>query len=191
MATFEASLPFRDAFIGIGLDSSEIGHPPELFTDVFARAKAEGLHLVAHAGEEGPPEYVWGALESLHVERIDHGIRALEDDALVARLVDEEIPLTVCPFSNVKLGGFSRLEEHPLPKMLDFGLKATINSDDPAYFGGYVGDNYIKTAEALDLSLDQMTQIARNSLESTFLPVAEKATMLIELDDYVASYETR
>ncbi|MDX2466721.1 MAG: adenosine deaminase, partial [Acidimicrobiia bacterium] len=142
MATLEASLPHRDKIIGVGLDSSESGFPPELFTDVFARAAAEDLHLVAHAGEEGPPEYVWGALDVLNVERIDHGVRALEDPELVQRLVDDQVPLTVCPLSNIKLGGFARMEEHPLAKMLDLGLKVTINSDDPAYFGGYVGDNY-------------------------------------------------
>lgn len=185
METLEQSLRFRDEFIGVGLDSSEVGFPPGIFTDVFARAGAEEMHLVAHAGEEGPPEYIWGALDILNVERIDHGVRALEDDALVARLVADQVPLTVCPFSNVKLGGFSELGEHTLPRMLDLGLKATINSDDPAYFGGYVGDNYVGVHEALDLSLEQMVKIARNSLEATFLPVDEKATMLAELDDYV------
>lgn len=189
METLEASLPYRDKYIAVGLDSSEVGYPPELFTDVFGRAKAEDLHLVAHAGEEGPPDYIWSALNELHVERIDHGVRALEDAELVDHLVAERIPLTVCPFSNVKLGGFERLEEHTLPKMLDLGLKASINSDDPAYFGGYVGDNYVETAAALDLSGEQMAKIARNSLESTFLPDAEKATLLAELDAYVASSE--
>ena len=186
METFEASLPFRDLYIGVGLDSSEVGFPPGIFTDVFARARAEGLHAVAHAGEEGPPEYVWDALDNLRVERVDHGVRALEDVALVERLAAEQIPLTVCPLSNVKLGGFSRLEEHTLPKMLDLGLMVTINSDDPAYFGGYVGDNYIKTQEALSLSSDQMVAIARNSLEATFLPPAQKAALVAELDEYVA-----
>ncbi len=186
METLEASLRFRDRFIGVGLDSSEVGFPPELFADVFARAAAEDLHLVAHAGEEGPPEYVWSALDSLNVERIDHGVRSLEDAELVEHLVAEQIPLTVCPLSNVKLGGFSRLEEHTLPKMLDLGLKVTINSDDPAYFGGYIGDNYVKTSEALGLSMDQMVTIARNSLEATFLPRHEKARLLGELDEYVA-----
>lgn len=187
METLEASLPFRDRFIGVGLDSSEVDFPPELFADVFARSRAEDLHLVAHAGEEGPPAYVWGVLDSLGVERVDHGVRALEDPDLVARLVDEQMPLTVCPLSNIRLGGFDRLEEHPLAKMLDLGLKVTINSDDPAYFGGYVGDNYTSTYTALDLSLDQMVTIARNSLEATFLPDAEKAQLLSELDDYVTT----
>jgi adenosine deaminase len=186
METLKSSLPFRDLFIGVGLDSSEVGFPPEPFTDVFARAGAEGLHRVAHAGEEGPPAYIWGALDSLAVERIDHGIRSLEDAALVARLVDEGMPLTVCPLSNIKLGGFDRLAEHTLPKMLDLGMKVTINSDDPAYFGGYLGANYIETYNALELSRDQMTTIARNSLEASFLPSTEKANLLKELDAYVA-----
>ncbi len=189
METLEASLPFQDKYIGVGLDSSEVGFPPELFSDVFARARAEGLHAVAHAGEEGPPEYVWSALDTLQVERIDHGVRSLEDAALVDRLVSEQMPLTVCPFSNVRLAGFSRLEEHTLPKMLDLGLKVSINSDDPAYFGGYVGDNYVGTQQALDLSRDQMVTIARNSLESAFLADDEKTALLAELDEYVASHD--
>lgn len=188
MDTLESSLPFRDQYIGVGLDSSEVGFPPELFTDVFARAKAEDLHLVAHAGEEGPPAYIWSALDSLGVERIDHGVRSLEDSDLVARLVDEQIPLTVCPLSNIRLGGFHSLEEHTLPKMLELGLKVTINSDDPAYFGGYIGDNYTDTCEALNLDLDQMVTIARNSLDATFLPNDEKAELLTELDEYVADH---
>ncbi len=188
MATLEDSLAHRDKIIGVGLDSSEVGFPPEIFTDVFAKARSEGLHLVAHAGEEGPPDYVWGALDVLDVERIDHGIRALEDAILVQRLVDEQIPLTVCPLSNIRLGGFERLEEHPLAKMLDLGLKVTINSDDPAYFGGYIGDNYTKTFHALGLSVDQMITVARNSLEATFLPEADKLTLVAELDAYVSEH---
>lgn len=190
MDTLESSLPFRDQFVGVGLDSSEVGFPPGLFADVFARARAEDLHLVAHAGEEGPPAYIWEALDSLGVERIDHGVRSLEDSRLVARLVEEQIPLTVCPLSNVRLGGFSRLEEHTLATMLDLGMKVTINSDDPAYFGGYIGDNYTGIYEALDLGLDQMAAIARNSLEATFLPPAEKARLLTEWDEYVANNGT-
>ena len=186
MATLETSLPHRDKFIAVGLDSSEVGFPPEIFADVFARAHAEGLHLVAHAGEEGPPDYVWGALDVLNVERIDHGVRSLEDATLVQRLVDDDMPLTVCPFSNIELGSFSRLEEHPLGQMLDLGLKVTINSDDPAYFGGYVGDNYTKTYEALGLSLEQMVILARNSLEATFLSEEEQYKLLDELDRYVS-----
>jgi adenosine deaminase len=173
--------------IGVGLDSSEVGFPPELFADAFARAEAEGLHRVAHAGEEGPPEYVWSALDALGAERVDHGVRSLEDPDLVERLVADQVPLTVCPFSNVKLGGFASLAEHSLPKMLEMGLKASINSDDPAYFGGYVGANYIETQAALDLPIDAMVTVARNSLESTFLAEPEKTALLTELDSYVAN----
>jgi adenosine deaminase len=186
METLENSLAYRDQFIGVGLDSSEVGFPPEIFTDVFARARAEDLHLVAHAGEEGPPEYVWGALDVLDVERIDHGVRALEDATLVQRLADDAVPLTVCPLSNIRLGGFERMEEHTLPKMLDLGLKVSINSDDPAYFGGYVGDNYIETYQALGLSIEQMITIARNSLDAAFLPDNDKKDLIDELDAYVA-----
>lgn len=189
MATLEASLPYRDKFIGVGLDSSEVDFPPALFTDVFARARAEGLHTVAHAGEEGPPVYVWEALDLLQAERIDHGVRSLEDPALVNRLVQDQIPLTVCPFSNVRLGGFASLADHTLPKMLTDGLKVSINSDDPAYFGGYVGDNYVATQSALDLTGDDMVAIARNSLESSFLDQHDKTALLAELDAYVAASE--
>jgi adenosine deaminase len=187
METFERSSRYRDMIVGVGLDSSEVGFPPTLFSDVFARAKAHGLHRVAHAGEEGPPEYVWGALDSLGVERVDHGVRSLEDSALVDRLAADQIPLTVCPFSNVKLGGFAALADHTLPKMLEMGLKVSINSDDPAYFDGYVGDNYIETQAALDLATDVMVTVARNSLESTFLSESEKTGLLNELDAYVAN----
>ena len=185
METLEAALPYRDLFIGVGLDSSEVGFPPELFADVFARAGAEGLHRVAHAGEEGPPEYVWSALDNLEVERVDHGVRSLADPDLVARLVADQVPLTVCPMSNVKLGGFKRLEDHPLETMLGHGLKVSINSDDPAYFGGYIGENYTATQQALRLSADQMVTVARNSIESTFLGYLDKSDLLAALDDYV------
>lgn len=187
METLEAALPYRDLFIGVGLDSSEVGFPPDPFADVFDRAAAEGLHRVAHAGEEGPAEYVWAALDRLGVERVDHGIRSLDDPKLIARLAAEQVPLTVCPMSNVKLRGFARLEDHPLETMLDYGLKVSINSDDPAYFDGYVGDNYTATQQALQLTADQMVTIARNSLESTFLDRTSQAGLLAELDDYVAA----
>ena len=187
MQTLEESLPFRESFIGVGLDSSEVGFPPSLFAEVFARAKAEELHLVAHAGEEGPPEYIREALDLLQVERIDHGVRCLEDEELVARLVDEQVPLTVCPLSNIKLGGFAKLSEHPLPKMLELGLNVSINSDDPAYFGGYVGTNYSATHDALDLSLSDMATIARNSLNATFLVPEEKTAIVAAHDGYVAA----
>lgn len=185
MATLEEGLRFRDRIIGVGLDSSELGHPPELFTDVYARARAEGLHLVAHAGEEGPPEYVWQALDLLHAERIDHGVRAAEDPALMDRIIAEQIPLTVCPLSNVKLRVFDRLEDHNLRWMLEAGAVVTINSDDPAYFGGYVGENYAQTATALNLDTSEIVRIARNSLESAFLDKSEKAALVAELDTFV------
>jgi len=190
MKTLDDALRFRDKIIGVGLDSSEVGYPPDLFTDVFAKAAAEDLHLVAHAAEEGPPEYVWGALDLLHVERIDHGNRALEDADLVARLVDEQVPLTVCPLSNVKLGAFARLEDHILPDMLDLGLNVTINSDDPAYFGGYIGNNYTEVYNRLDVTMDQLIGIARSSLSASFLPAEEKDALLSELDTYVETSPT-
>lgn len=178
MRTLESALPYRHLLLGVGLDSSEVGFPPEDFEGVFDLARDEGLHLVAHAGEEGPPEYVWGALDVLGVERIDHGNRALEDDALVARLVADQVPLTVCPLSNVKLKVIDRLDRHPLQAMLDRGLKVTLNSDDPSYFGGYIGDNYAAIQEALGLSDQTMTTIARNSIEASFLPETEKTALL-------------
>ena len=149
LATLEAALPHRAKFIGVGLDSSERGHPPEKFARVFARARGLGLHCVAHAGEEGPPEYIASALDVLQVERIDHGVRCLEDAALVERLARERVPLTVCPLSNLKLCVVPALAQHPLPALLDAGLVATVNSDDPAYFGGYINDNFVATFEAL------------------------------------------
>src|ERR1700760_2674613 len=147
LATLEAALPYRDQFIGVGLDSSELGHPPEKFARVFARARELGLHAVAHAGEEGPPAYIRSALDVLGVERIDHGVRCLEDPELVVRLARERMPLTVCPLSNVKLKVFAQLDEHNIPALLAQGLCATVNSDDPAYFGGYVNDNYVQLFE--------------------------------------------
>ncbi len=191
METLEDGLRFRDRIIGVGLDSSEVGFPPSLFADVFDRARSDGLHVVAHAGEEGPPEYIWEALDILHAERIDHGIRALEDERLVARLVEEQVPLTVCPLSNVKLGGFTALADHTLPRMLDLGLNVTVNSDDPAYFGGYIGANYIQTLAALNLSLQDMATIARNSLNATFLTREQKQALVAGLDGYIAADKWR
>jgi adenosine deaminase len=182
MATLEAALPFRDRFVAVGLDSSEAGHPPEDFAAVFARARAEGLRAVAHAGEEGPPAYVRQALDVLGVERIDHGVRCEEDPALIERLARDRTPLTMCPLSNVKLRVVDRLEEHNLKRLLEHGLRVTINSDDPAYFGGYVGDNYLAAAEALDLSREQVVTLARNSIEATFLDDGAKAELLAELE---------
>src|SRR6266540_760842 len=186
METFEAALPYRDSFIAVGLDSSEAGNPPGKFRDVFDRARAEGFLTVAHAGEEGPPEYIWQALDLLRVRRVDHGVRCTDDDQLVERLVAEQMPLTVCPLSNVKLRVFADLRQHNLGNMLERGLLVTINSDDPAYFGGYIADNYIATAEALSLTVEQMIQVARNSFVASFLPEADKLRHLEAIDAVAA-----
>lgn len=172
---------------GIGLDSAELGYPPELFAEVFALGKAAGLRLVAHAGEEGPPAYVWAALDLLGVERVDHGIRSLEDDALVQRLVDERMPLTVCPLSNVRLRVVDTIADHPLPRMLELGLLVTINSDDPAYFGGYIDDNLAALQEAFDLSAAERALLARNGVEASFLDPAGKAALYAEIDAWLAA----
>ena len=185
MATLEQALPHRDAFVAVGLDSSERGHPPVKFQAVFERALAEGFKTVAHAGEEGPPEYITQALDLLRVSRVDHGVRCLEDDEVVARLVDAQVPLTVCPLSNVKLRVFDTLADHNLKRMLERGLKVTVNSDDPSYFGGYVGENFA-AVETLGLSRDQLGQLARNSFEASFLPDDAKQRLLGELEAYLA-----
>ncbi|MFD4180035.1 adenosine deaminase [Rhodococcus sp. NPDC058514] len=163
--------------LGLGLDSAEVGYPPSLFVDVFARARANGLHTVAHAGEEGPPDYVWQALDLLEVERIDHGVRCLEDPALVARLVDEQIPLTVCPLSNVRLRVVDTLAEHPLRRMLEAGLLVTVNSDDPAYFGGYLDDNFARLQAELGLTEQERETLARNSIRASFASPERKAQL--------------
>ena len=170
LATLDAALPYREHFVGVGLDSSERGHPPEKFARVFARCRELGLHLVAHAGEEGPPAYIWSALDVLHVQRIDHGVRCVEDPALVARLAAQRVPLTVCPLSNLKLCVYPTLAAHPLPALLDAGLCATLNSDDPAYFGGYLNQNFLATFAALpQLTARHAYQLARNSFEASFV----------------------
>jgi len=174
-------LPYRDLVIGVGLDSAEVGWPPELFARVYARAADAGLHRVAHAGEEGPPAYVWSALDRLGVERIDHGIRSLEDPSLVARLQEDQVPLTVCPLSNVALRCVDRIEQHPLRRMLDAGLAATVNSDDPAYFGGYLHDNVTAVTRGLGLTADHRRRLAENSFRASFLPDAEKERHLAEI----------
>ena len=168
LQTLDEALPFRDWIVAVGLDSSERGHPPSKFARVFARARDAGLLAVAHAGEEGPPEYIWEALDLLGARRIDHGVRCLEDPRLVRRLADEQIPLTVCPLSNVKLRVFDTMRDHNLRRLLDAGIKVTINSDDPAYFGGYINENYSAVAEALRLSKEELEGIARNSFEAAF-----------------------
>ncbi len=173
--------PFVEHFTAVGLDSSEVGHPPGQFAAVYERAHSLGLKLVAHAGEEGPPDYVWEALDSLHIDRIDHGNRAMEDAKLVERLAMRQIPLTVCPLSNLKLGVVSDLTEHPLRNMLDSNLVATINSDDPAYFGGYMNENFTQIADALSLSAEDIATLARNSFVASFLPASEIAYWQAEI----------
>lgn len=182
VATWHEAEPFADMLVGVGLDSSEVGNPPEWFEEAFHLARDAGLHAVAHAGEEGPPSYVTNAIEALHAERIDHGVRSTEDVSVVDRLVRDQIPLTMCPLSNVKLMVFDRIEDHPLKDLLDRGVKVTINSDDPAYFGGYVLDNYLAVAAGLDLTKEDLVQLARNSIEASFLSDEEKAPLLAELD---------
>jgi adenosine deaminase len=182
IATWEAAEPFRDDLLGVGLDSSEVGHPPEGFVEVFRRAGEAGIHTVAHAGEEGPASYVSGSLDLLGAERIDHGVRSEDDPALVARLAGDRIPLTMCPLSNVKLRVFDRIEDHSLARLLDAGVVVTVNSDDPAYFGGYVLDNYLAVAEGLGLSDEDLATLARNSIEASFMTDAEKAVLVAEID---------
>jgi adenosine deaminase len=184
MVTLEEMLRLGYPFLGVGLDSAEVGHPPALFRDVFDRARAEGLACVAHAGEEGPPSYIWEALDVLQVTRIDHGVRCLEDDRLVDRLVRESVPLTVCPLSNVALGVVGAMHEHPLPAMLQRGLVVTVNSDDPAYFGGYVDDNYAALVAHLDLGRDQVATLARNSVAASLSGPADQARLLAQITQW-------
>ncbi len=183
----EQVLPQRDLLLGVGLASSEVGHPPEKFARVFARARGLGFRLVAHAGEEGPPEYIWSALDVLKVERIDHGVQALKDTALMARLARERIPLTVCPLSNLKLRVFPTLQQHSVRQMLEAGIVATLNSDDPAYFGGYVNENFTQTFNALGLTAQHAWQLASNSFEASFIDDARKRHYLERLQ---ACFET-
>lgn len=185
--TLEQAKPHLDKIAGVGLDSSEVGHPPAKFALVFKAARDLGLKIVAHAGEEGPPEYVWEAIELVGVDRIDHGNRALEDEVLTQRLVADGVTLTVCPLSNLKLCVVPDLGAHPMRRMLDLGLKATVNSDDPAYFGGYLLDNYLQTATAVGLGREELATLARNSFEGSFLDAAEKARRLAQLDAYLAA----
>jgi adenine deaminase len=188
IATLEAAEPWLDRIAGVGLDSSEVGHPPSKFRHVFERAGHMGLKRVAHAGEEGPPAYVWEALDVLHIDRMDHGNRSMEDPRLVERLADERMTLTVCPLSNLKLCVVSDLKDHPVPEMLRRGLHVTLNSDDPAYFGGYVNDNYRALAAAVGLTREQVTQIATNSFEGSFLDEEAKAAHLAEVEAYAAAH---
>ncbi len=181
-ATLKAAEPWLDRLLGVGLDSSEMGHPPSKFANVFKASRERGLKLFAHAGEEGPPEYVWEALDVLGIDRIDHGNRALEDPALVERIRADGLTLTVCPLSNLALCGVPNLEVHPLKRMLDLGLKATVNSDDPSFFGGYVGENYRRITAALGLSAQEIVTLARNGFSGSFQPEAEKARHLAAID---------
>ncbi len=184
--TLKAAEPWLDRIAGVGLDSSEKGHPPSKFARVFRAARERGLRICAHAGEEGPPEYVHEALDILRVDRIDHGNRALEDAALTDRLIREGMTLTVCPLSNLRLCVVHDLKEHPLKRMLQLGLKATCNSDDPAYFGGYVGDNYVKTAQAVGLTRDDVITLAKNSFTGSFLDNAAIAGHVMAVDAFAA-----
>ena len=185
MTTLQQALPFKDWIVGVGLDSSELGNPPEKFKAVFDRARSEGLLTVAHAGEEGPIEYIWQALELLKVSRIDHGVRCLEDLQLVKYLAEHQIPLTVCPLSNVKLGVFDTMANHNLKQLLAAGLCVTLNSDDPAYFGGYVAENFQEVLAALKLTQEEIYQLARNSFQASFLTPEEKQLFLNELDAFI------
>lgn len=185
MQTLEQALPFRELITAVGLDSSELGHPPEKFKTVFDRALEEGFLTVAHAGEEGPPDYIWQALDLLKVSRIDHGVRCVEDEALVERLVAQRVPLTVCPLSNVKLCVFKDMAQHNLKTMLDRGLCVTINSDDPAYFGGYMNENYWAIQQGLNLDQQDLYQLAKNGIEASFLGIQSKQALLNELEQFM------
>ena len=178
----EQALPMRDKLVGVGLASSELGHPPEKFARVFARARELGFRLVAHAGEEGPPAYIWSALDTLKVERIDHGVQAMNDPLLMARLVKDRIPLTVCPLSNLKLRVFPTLSAHNLGRLLEAGVVATVNSDDPSYFGGYINQNFTQTFDALGLGAQQAYQLAHNSFEASFIDTARKRQYIDRLN---------
>ncbi len=183
-AILEQALPYKDNIIAVGLDSAEQGNPPSKFKEVFDHAQAEGFLTVAHAGEEGPPEYIWEAINLLNVSRIDHGVRSMEDPELLNYLVGKQIPLTVCPLSNVELKVFDSIEKHNLKKLLNLGICATVNSDDPSYFGGYVSENYQAAQEALDLTKQELYQLAKNSFQASFLSPESKHKLIAELDEY-------
>ncbi len=188
LATVDAALPFRDRIVGVGLDSSERGHPPRKFERVFARCRELGWRVVAHAGEEGPAAYIVEALDLLRAERIDHGVRCIEDPVLVERLAREQVPLTVCPLSNVKLRVFGDLRQHNLKQLLAAGLRVTLNSDDPAYFGGYVNDNFVAAEQALHLSRDELSRLARNSFLAAFIADADKKRFCADLEAYCRTH---
>jgi adenosine deaminase len=188
MATLDQALAYKDRIVAIGLDSAEVGNPPGKFAEAFARARREGFLTVAHAGEEGPAAYVREALDALHVSRIDHGNHALDDAALVQRLRKARIPLTLCPLSNLRLRVVNDLSDHPLRRMLEEGLFVTVNSDDPAYFGGYVNENYTAVQKALGLTREELVTLARNSFEASFLNPERKAPLIGRLEAYAAAH---
>ncbi len=185
----EQALPLRDKIVGIGLASSEVGHPPEKFAKVFARARELGFRLVAHAGEEAPPAYIWSALDVLKVERIDHGVQAIHDSALMQRLAKDRVPLTVCPLSNLKLRVFPTLAQHTLKRMLDAGIMATVNSDDPAYFGGYINQNFTQTFAALGMTSAHAYQLARNSFDASFIDASLRSQYVQRLEEAFETFE--
>jgi adenosine deaminase len=185
METLEEAMPYKEWILAVGLNSAEVGNPPSKFSKVFERAVEEGFSTVAHAGEEGPAEYVWEAVSLLKVSRIDHGNNALEDESLVQELVKRKIPLTLCPISNLKLGVVKRLEDHPLKRMMDKGLIVTVNSDDPAYFGGYINENYLAVCKALSLGVKQIYKLAGNSFEASFMNAEQKRNTLKKLKEYM------
>ena len=191
MQTLKQALPYKDWIIAVGLDSSEVGNPPKKFSMVFDEARLQGFLTVAHAGEEGPPEYIWQALDLLKAKRIDHGVRSEGDDKLVDRLAKEQIPLTVCPLSNIKLRGFDSMEDHNLKRLLDRGLRVTVNSDDPAYFGGYMTENYLAVQTALNLDLEDIRSLAKNAVQASFVSQQEKQVLLDELGDYFERKDLR
>jgi len=191
LKTLDQAHPFKEKILGVGLDSSEVGNPPSLFKEVFLRAKSEGYLLVAHAGEEGPPEYVWEALKLLDVKRIDHGVRSIEDPTLITYLVKHQIPLTVCPLSNIKLRVFDVMTDHNIKKLLDLGVCVTINSDDPAYFGGYMNENFTATQEGLQLSTKDLSQICSNTINAAFLDLQRKDNLNNELKQYFLNHKNK
>jgi adenosine deaminase len=188
MATLDAAIPYKERIVAVGLDSSEIGNPPAKFKEPFDRARDAGFLAVAHAGEEGPAAYVWEAIDVLHVARIDHGNRSLDDEALVARLAAARIPLTMCPLSNLRLCVIDDLSHYPVRRMREKGLIVTINSDDPAYFGGYVNENYLALRNAVGLTREELVTLARNSFEASFLDSNQKTAMIDALNAYVAAH---
>lgn len=184
LKTLAMALPYKETMVAVGLDSSERGNPPSKFQAVFDRARKEGFLTVAHAGEEGSPAYIWEAINLLHVSRIDHGVRSIEDPNLIKYLAEKQIPLTVCPISNIKLKVFETIEKHNLKQLLDLGLCVTVNSDDPAYFGGYIAENYQAVKDALNLNRAELYQLAKNSFQAAFLPFEIKQDLITELDNY-------